>query len=58
VSEAEGELERGDEYQITPLEVFFDLVFVFAITQVTSLLADQPTWGGALRGMFVLAAVW
>jgi low temperature requirement protein LtrA len=58
VSDAEGELERGDEHQVTPLELFFDLVFVFAITQVTSLLADQPTWGGVLRGMLVLAAVW
>ena len=36
----------------------FDLVFVFALTQVTSLLADDPTWGGLLRGMLVLAALW
>ena len=43
---------------MTPLELFFDLVFVFAITQVTRLLVDDPTWGGVLRGMLVLAAVW
>jgi low temperature requirement protein LtrA len=47
-----------DEHQVTPLELFFDLVFVFAITQVTALLAHNPTWGGVLRGMLVLAAVW
>ena len=58
VSDAERELERGSEHQVTPLELFFDLVFVFAITQVTSLLADDPTWGGVLRGMLVLAALW
>jgi low temperature requirement protein LtrA len=58
VSEAERELEHGDEHQVTPLELFFDLVFVFAMTQVTSLLADDPTWGGVLRGMLVLAALW
>jgi low temperature requirement protein LtrA len=58
VSDAERELEHGDEHQVTPLELFFDLVFVFALTQVTSLLADDPTWGGALRGMLVLAALW
>jgi low temperature requirement protein LtrA len=58
VSDAERELEHGDEHQVTPLELFFDLVFVFAITQVTSLLADDPTWGGVLRGMLVLAALW
>jgi low temperature requirement protein LtrA len=58
VSDAEREYEHGDEHQVTPLELFFDLVFVFAMTQVTILLADDPTWGGALRGMLVLAALW
>ena len=59
MSEAEAgtELERS-EHQVTPLELFFDLVFVFAITQVTSLLAHHPSWGGLLRGMLVLAALW
>jgi low temperature requirement protein LtrA len=47
-----------DEHRVTPLELFFDLVFVFAITQVTSLLADDPSGGGLLRGMLVLAALW
>jgi low temperature requirement protein LtrA len=58
VSEAERELEQHDEHRVTPLELFFDLAFVFAMTQVTSLLADDPTWGGVLRGMLVLAALW
>jgi low temperature requirement protein LtrA len=50
--------ERDSEHQVTPLELFFDLTFVFAFTQVTSLLVDDPTWGGVLRGMLVLAALW
>jgi low temperature requirement protein LtrA len=54
----ERELEELDEHQVTPLELFFDLVFVFAITQVTIMLADDPTWGGAFQGMLVLAALW
>jgi low temperature requirement protein LtrA len=58
VSDVERELDHDDEHRVTPLELFFDLVFVFAITQVTSLLADDPTWGGTLRGMLVLAALW
>jgi low temperature requirement protein LtrA len=58
VSDAERDLDQDDEHRVTPLELFFDLVFVFAITQVTSLLADDPTWGGVLRGMLVLAALW
>jgi low temperature requirement protein LtrA len=51
--EASGRIER-----VTPLELFFDLVFVFAITQVTTLLSNDPTWGGLLRGIVVLAALW
>ena len=58
VSDAERELEYDDEHQVTPLELFFDLTFVFGMTQVTVLLADDPTWGGVLRGMLVLAALW
>ena len=46
------------EERVTPLELFFDLVFVFGITQVTSLLSNDPTWGGVLRGMLVLGALW
>ena len=52
------EREAESEQRVTPLELFFDLVFVFAITQVTGLLADDPTGGGLLRGLFVLAALW
>ena len=58
MSDAERELEHSDEHQVTPLELFFDLVFVFAFTQVTRLLVDDPTWGGVFRGMLVLAALW
>jgi low temperature requirement protein LtrA len=58
VNDAEREHESDSEHRVTPLELFFDLVFVFAITQVTSLLADDPTWSGVLRGMLVLAALW
>jgi low temperature requirement protein LtrA len=43
---------------VTPLELFFDLVFVFAITQVTTLLTNEPTWTGMERGVLVLAMLW
>src|SRR5919201_353833 len=46
------------ERVVTPLELFFDLVFVYAITQVTTLWAATPTWAGLGRGMLVLAALW
>ena len=41
-----------------PLELFFDLVFVFAITQVTSLMSADPEWDGLARGLLVLAVLW
>jgi low temperature requirement protein LtrA len=46
------------EQRVTPLELFFDLVFVFAITQVTGLLSSDPSWDGLARGMLVLGALW
>jgi low temperature requirement protein LtrA len=49
---------ESGEQRVTPLELFFDLVFVFAITQVTSLLADDQTWGGLGRALLVLGALW
>jgi low temperature requirement protein LtrA len=58
VSDVEREVEHGGEHQVTPLELFFDLTFVFAVTQVTTQLADDPTWSGVFRGMLVLAALW
>ena len=43
---------------VTPLELFFDLVFVLAITQCTALMADTPTWQGLAKGMLVLGVLW
>jgi low temperature requirement protein LtrA len=52
--ETEAEQERRTSY----LELFFDLVFVFAITQVATLIADDPTAGGFARGILILWLVW
>ncbi len=46
------------EQRVTPLELFFDLVFVFAITRVTSLMAHELSWSSIGRGLLVLAALW
>ena len=46
------------EEQVTPLELFFDLVFVLALTQCTTLMADTPTWGGLARGLLILGVLW
>jgi low temperature requirement protein LtrA len=57
--EIEPEVEGEEtEHPVTPLELFFDLVFVFALTQVTGFMSDDPTWAGVGRGMLILAALW
>ena len=47
-----------ESHRVTTLELFFDLVFVFAFTQVTALMAEDPTVVGALRGLVLLALLW
>jgi low temperature requirement protein LtrA len=49
---------EGVQERVTPLELFFDLVFVFAITQVTGLVYADPTWGGLVKGLIVLGVLW
>jgi low temperature requirement protein LtrA len=44
--------------RVTPLELFFDLVFVLALTQCTTLMARTPTWEGLLKGLLVLGMLW
>jgi low temperature requirement protein LtrA len=44
--------------RVTPLELFFDLVFVLAITQCTALMAAEPTWTGLAKGLLVLGVLW
>ena len=48
----------AEEHRVTPRELFFDLVFVFAFTQVATLLAQEPTFTGIGHGVLVLAALW
>ena len=43
---------------VKPFELFFDLVFVFAFTQVTQLLASEVSWGGLGQGVLLIAALW
>src|SRR5262245_10412536 len=48
----------GQEHRVTPRELFFDLVFVFAFTQVAALLVAEPSFAGIGKGVLVLAALW
>jgi low temperature requirement protein LtrA len=49
-------LREGE--RVSPLELFFDLVFVLAITQCTALMVHDPTWSGLGQGLLVLGVLW
>jgi low temperature requirement protein LtrA len=46
------------EARVTPIELFFDLVFVFGLTQVTTLMAHDVSMHGIVRGLWVLGLLW
>jgi len=50
--------ESGAEYGATTLELFYDLVFVFAVTQVSHLLLADVSWEGAGQATLCLLVVW
>src|SRR5207248_521862 len=49
---------RREDERVTPLELFFDLVFVLALTQCTTLMSHHPTWSGLAQGLLVLGVLW
>ena len=49
---------QQDEVRVSTLELFFDLVFVFTITQLTSVLAHHPDGGGLVRVSLMLIVIW
>jgi low temperature requirement protein LtrA len=49
---------RREGERVTPLELFFDLVFVLAITQCTALMSHHPSWSGLAQGLLVLGMLW
>jgi low temperature requirement protein LtrA len=48
----------GEGQRATSLELFYDLVFVFAVTQVSHLLLTDLTWNGAAQSLLILLVVW
>jgi low temperature requirement protein LtrA len=48
----------ASERRTSPVELLWDLVFAFAVTQVITLLANDASWRGFGRSMLALALVW
>src|SRR4029453_16548374 len=51
-------MSTNAERRVTALELFFDLVFVFGITQVTGYLGAQLTWLRVAQGLAIFAVLW
>jgi low temperature requirement protein LtrA len=58
VSGEDAEAGIGEERRTSPVELLWDLVFVFAVTQVAALLSSDPSWTRFGESMLVLALVW
>ena len=50
--------DHEDSHRVAPVELFFDLVFVFAVTQLSHTLLEDLTTTGALRTLLLFLAVW
>src|SRR6187455_1896583 len=57
-AQARRRLHAPDEQAVTFVELFFDLVFVFAVTQVTALTATNLTPDGVLRSVVLFWLIW
>jgi low temperature requirement protein LtrA len=51
-------IDREGDERVTPLELFFDLVFVLAITQCTALMSHDTSWSVLAQGLLVLGVLW
>jgi low temperature requirement protein LtrA len=49
---------RSGAERVTNVELFFDLVYVFAVTQISHYLLAHPTVTGALRAGLLLIMIW
>ena len=49
---------QGASARVTNVELFFDLVYVFAVTQLSHYLVDHQSAEGALQALLLLAMVW
>ncbi len=52
------ERRRGHAASVTSVELFFDLVFVITVTQISHGLLEDLSWGGALRAAMLLLTIW
>lgn len=50
--------DPGEDFTADPVELFFDLSYVFAFAQLVFFVSHHPTWADAGRSLLLLALVW
>jgi low temperature requirement protein LtrA len=50
--------EKTEDFTADPVELFFDLSFVFAFSQLVSLLVHDATWNGAAEAALIFMLIW
>jgi low temperature requirement protein LtrA len=50
--------DQPESNRVTTLELFFDLVFVFTITQLTAVLHNDPSWQSFAQVVLMLGVIW
>ncbi len=58
MSDRERAAPEDDALRVSTLEIFFDLVFAFTLTQLTALLADHLSWPSVGRVLLVFGLLW
>lgn len=49
---------KDERYEVTPIELFFDLIYAFALSQVTGLLISDISWITVLKSVILLSAIY
>lgn len=58
IDEAPTAAAPPDDMRVSNFELFFDLVFVFALTRITEKVAEEPSWSELGRGVLIFAVLW
>ncbi len=48
----------AEDFTADPVELFFDLAYVFAFSQLVALLINEPTWAGVGKAALLFALLW
>lgn len=53
-----GKVSKEQKYEVTPIELFFDLIYAFAVSQLTQFLFTDQSWKGIVETLIMLIAIY